>query len=280
MTKYYFYLLSILFIFSCHKASENHDSSKFHDLSGLISYDEESIAPPMTSEPPAPPSFSLEKGSKIIKRGNMDIKVEKLELAKQRVDSILKYSNGYYENEQYISYGNSISYELIVSIPNTKFDSLIYQMQNGIGELLSKNITAKDVTEEYVDLNIRLENNLAYLNQYKQILKKAKSVKEILEVQEKIRNIEEEIENKKGRLKFLDDKVLFSTLSLDLTQQIEVKAKRSNFSERISKAFKNGGSSFLSFIVGLVNLWPFILLIIILLFVRKPLWNKIRGKKE
>jgi len=42
--------------------------------------------------------------------------------------------------------------------------------------LNAKNISLTDVTEEYVDLNIRLENNLAYLNQYKEILKKAKTI--------------------------------------------------------------------------------------------------------
>ena len=74
-----------------------------------------------------------------------------------------------------------------------------------MGELKVKNISAKDVTEEYVDLKIRVGNKLAVLAQYKVILQKAISIEEILEVNEKIRRLEEEIESKKGRIRFLDD---------------------------------------------------------------------------
>ena len=125
-----------------------------------------------------------------------------------------------YEKEQYNSYGNRNSYSLLLRIPNTKFDSLVNLLEIGIGTLESKNLTSKDVTEEYTDLNIRLENSLAYVIQYKEILKKSKTVKEILEVQEKIRRIEEEIESKKGRIKYLDDKVKYSTLSIEVTELI------------------------------------------------------------
>jgi len=145
--------------------------------------------------------------------------------------------------------------------------------------LKSKKVTAKDVTEEYVDLNIRLDNNLAYLNQYKEILRKASSVKEILEVQEKIRNIEEEIESKKGRLKYLDDKVKYSTLNLEITELITSEISNDlNFGRRISNAFNNGIQAFLSFVIGLVNLWPFIILLVLIYWGRKPILNKIRKR--
>jgi hypothetical protein len=238
------------------------------------------IEPPQTASPPSP-ELDLEKGSKIIKSGSIQFEVDKLELAKSKVDSILKRCNGYYENEQYNSYGNRISYSLQLRIPNGKFDSLITVIENGVGELKSKNINAKDVTDEYVDINIRLENNLAYLNQYKEILGKAKSVKEILEVQEKIRRIEAEINSKKGRLKYLNDKVKYSTLNLQLTELIiQESSSRSSFGRRIANAFNNGVQTFLSFVVGLVNFWPFLILLALLFFGRKPILNLIRRKKK
>lgn len=272
-----------MIVLSCHNESSQSDFGMGNSKSKeeIVEEEELMFETPRTAQAPSPPTYSLEKGSKIIKTGAMEFQVSALELTKARVDSVLNSFGGYYEQEQFHSYGNSISYSLQLRIPNSKFDALIDVFENGIGDLKSKNIRAKDVTEEYVDLNIRLENNLAYLDQYKVILQKARSVKEILEVQEKIRRIEEEIDSKKGRLKYLDDKVKYSTLDLELNELI--KAERSDyprFTTRLGNAFSNGFQSFLSFIIGLINLWPFLLLFLLLILGRKQILNKLRFRKK
>jgi len=285
MSKSLIIMLSLILIVSCQNESDlsNSNLGKFYAGDDAIAVSEEiDMEPPMNSTPPSPPiEFKLEKGSKIIKNGFMKFEVDNLESAKSKVDTLLKNINGYYENEQYNSYGNRTSYSLQLRIPNSKFDSTISVIENAIGDMKSKNIKAKDVTEEYVDLNIRLENNLAYLNQYKEILRKAKSVKEILEVQEKIRRIEEEINSKKGRIKYLDDKVKYSSLNLEITELITREiSNKPNFGRRLINAFNNGVQVFLSFIVGLVNLWPFLLLIIFIFIGRKSLMDKLRSWKN
>lgn len=282
MSKIGIVLWSCLLIFSCQNQMSESNSTigKYQTPDDALAYEEEiEVEPPRSAEAPAPSEFTLEKGSKIIKNGFMKFEVSKLEIAKSKIDTILRECNGYYENEQFTSYGNRISYSLQLRIPNTKFDSLIHILEIGVGELKSKNINAKDVSEEYVDLTIRLENNLAYLNQYKEILKKAKSVKEILEVQEKIRRIEEEIESKKGRLKFLDDKVKYSTLNLEISELITKElSTKPNLGRRIANAFNSGVQIFLSFVIGLINFWPFILLGFLLFLGRKPILKRLKRR--
>ncbi len=214
-------LLLCITIYGCEnqQSIDNESIGKYGDLYDLSIEEELEIEPPRTAEAPSSPAeYELQKGSKIIKSGDMTFEVEQLEVVKSKVDSILLTSKGYYENEVFNAYGNRNTYSLTLRMPTSRFDSFVKILENGIGQLTSKNIRAKDVTEEYVDLNIRLDNNLSYLRQYKLILKKAKTIKEILNVQEKIRRIEEEIESKKGRLKYLDDKVKFSTLHLELSE--------------------------------------------------------------
>lgn len=284
MNKNLLFILISLVLVSCHDQSTESDLQVgIHEVSAYsLTIDEElEIEPPRSAEPSAPSEFSLEKGSKIIKNGSMILEVTELEKAKNKVDIILQNCKGYYENEQFNSYGNKMSYSLRLRVPSSKFDSVISVIESGIGDLKSKNIKAKDVTEEYVDLNIRLENNFAYLKQYKAILKKAKSVKEILEVQEKIRRIEEEINSKKGRLKYLDDQVKYSTLNLEVSELIASNiAQRSNFGRRLTNAFNNGIQGFLSFIIGMVNLWPFVILFIILIIFRKPIVHKLNWRNR
>ncbi len=277
MIKHTVFILSCAFLVCCqHNSMDNYgDLGKHFGAEDALIYEEAEIEPPRSAEPPLPEDM-IEKGSKIIKRGNMKFEVKELDVAKYKIDLVLENCRGYYENEHYSSFGDRTTYSLQLRIPNSKFDSLIHVIEKGVGQLVSKNITADDVTEEYTDLNIRLNNNLAYLKQYKIILQKAKSVKEILEVQEKIRRIEEEIESKKGRINYLDDKVKYSTLNLEISELIisEI-AGAPTFTRRLLNAFNNGAYGFLSLIVGLVSLWPLLILTFLLVIARKPILRKI-----
>ena len=209
----YLPIISFLFLISCSSSQSDFAQNMGTPYdSKEASEDLTTEELPRTSEAPPPPEFSLEKRSKIIKTGDLKFEVSDLSASKQKVDAQIKSFDAYYENEEYNSYGSRNSYMLLIRIPNAKFDSVLIEFEKGLGQLVHKNINAKDVTEEYVDLNIRLENNLAYLSQYKEILKQAKTIEDILEVQEKVRRIEEEIESKKGRIQYLDDKVKYSTL--------------------------------------------------------------------
>jgi hypothetical protein len=273
------YLL-ILCIFLFSQCSDQDNYLESEKAMGDISYEmAKEMEPPRTAKPPPPPETDLEKGSKIIKNGNLSFEVDDLKNSKSSVDTILKKLNGYYENEQFSSYGNQNNYSLKIRIPNLRFDTLILLLENGKGKLLDKTISAKDVTEKYMDLNIRLNNNLAYLNQYQEILKKAKSIKEILEVQEKIRSLEEEIESKKGRIKFINDKVQFSTVMLELSAYNKVEETGNSFFKSIKSAFQNGFQLLLNIIIGLVNLWPILLLITLIILMRKNIFSFFKRKK-
>lgn len=218
-----------------------------------------------------------QKGMKLIKNGNMVFEVSDLAGAKKRVDMTLKASGGYYENDQYNSYGNKNSFNLKLRIPAAGFDTLVHALEDGVGRLQSKNIGVTDVSEEYLDLNIRLTNQLAYLEQYKAILKKATTIKDILEVQENIRQLEETIESKKGRIKFLDDQVSYSTLNVELYQTVAIHVSGApSFFARLKNAFKNGIDVLLDIIVAATSIWPIIIIILALIFGRRSILSMLR----
>ncbi len=248
--------------------------------------------PPRTAEPPAPPPApeeneadqsirnSIKKGSKIIKDGNVRVEVSDLKTAKAEIDSTLKQFDGYFENEGYQSGNYQSSYQLRIRVPTENFEKLLKAIESGSGKIVHKNVSARDVTEEYVDVSIRLNNNKNYLNRYQELLKKANSIKDILEIQEKSRRIEEEIDVRTGRLRYIDDQVRFSTLRLELTQAHEYTATRKarNFGQQLVDSFKNGFDGFLDFMLFLVSIWPFILILGLLWWfrgrIRWRFWKK------
>lgn len=279
-------LLSLLFftMVVCHSCGQSPESHLGDETLGELGSDfandkeamEVDLQAPQTDAAPSPSEVS-QLPAKIIKNGSVSIMTGSLEESKHSVDSLLKLHRGFYELEKYETNYRSISYQLVIRVPQERFEILIGQLENGVGKLEAKSLSADDVTAEFVDLEIRLENKLAYLAQYKEVLKKARTIAEILEVKEKIRYLEEEIEAKKGRLKVLNNQVDLSTLSLLLTQQVELDEEEAEgFWSQINKAIGEGTDGFKSFLVFLVGIWPFLVLLTLFLFLRQPILRALR----
>lgn len=214
---------------------------------------------------------------KIIRDGSMTIKSKNIESSKSRIDSLIKVLHGYYEQDVLENGTNNIRYDIKIRIPSSNFDALIAGVQQGTDEIEYKNITARDVTEEYVDLQSRLASKEAYLKRYREILSKATNIKDILEIERNIRILQEEIESTNGRLKYLGDQVAFSTLNIKLYQPKDFvynPPQKDNFMQRLIKALDHGWSFMLNVIVGIFTLWPVLIVVGIGLFIYKRKKNK------
>ncbi len=220
------------------------------------------------------------KAKKIIKDGNISIKVEKIEVAKKRIDILVKAAGAYYENEEFHNYDPQISYALKIRVPSGKFESFLSATEKGEGEVMNKYINARDVTEEYVDGEIRLTSKKLFRTRYKGLLSKAGKVVAILEIEENIRTLLEEIENQEGHLKFLDDQVAYSTLDVNLFKLKEIKAaaeRKETFGTLIKTILGNGWDSVVSFVLWSVKQWPWLVLIFIVVICLKRCFTKRRS---
>jgi hypothetical protein len=145
---------------------------------------ESQIAPASTSSTDIIETTEVNK-KKIIKDGRLGIKVTELEKTKSRIDTLVKNNGGYYANENFNNTDYEASYNLRVRIPTDKFEKFIAEVESGDGEILYKQVDARDVTDQFIDLETRLETKRNYLTQYRDLLKQAKSVKEILELKKR-----------------------------------------------------------------------------------------------
>ena len=257
--------MALFAIVACHsKNSENENVTSFGlSKQSNARANEEADMAPGTEAVANLPEKSLQNAlpPKIIKNGTVEYEVSGLENAKTELDKLLATHQAYYENENFNAYGDRQSYTLVVRVPSSGFDGLLNQMNKDLGQLVSKTVQVDDVTESYYDVKMRMDSELAYLEQYRAILKKAVSIKDILEIQEKIRVIEEEIESKKGRLRYLDDRADFSTLNVTLFEVRKQSSSSPNFLRRISNAFQGGINLMGNLFIAMVTLWPVLLLI-------------------
>jgi len=249
-----------------------------------LQYDMAQVSGNAMMTPPPPPPSPVQKTEKvnkkkIIKDGELNIQVRDLEQAKKRIDTLTQSYQGYYANESYNNRENEISYNLKIRIPADYFERFIADLEAGNGEVIYKEIEARNVTDQFIDLETRLKNKRNYLNRYNELLNKANSVADILQVQEKIRRLEEEIESTLGRLKYLNDQVDYSTLSMVLFQKKTFKYhpdQRDRFTERLKHALSGGWIGFINFLIIVIRLWPFWLILTGVIY----LWRRIRKKKK
>jgi hypothetical protein len=220
--------------------------------------------------------------NKIIKDGSISIKTNDINSSKKVIDDLLKKFNAYYETEDLENNEQTISFNLKIRVPVNKFEQLISSLENGKDEIRSKSIQARDVTEEYVDIETRLTNKREYLKRYKELLAKASTVKDIIAIEENIRNLQEEIESKEGRLKYLNDQVSFSTLDLNLYKEIEFIYKpqaQDKFSERVKTSLNNGWTSIVDFALWTITKWPYLILTIVGFFGFKRIIKRRKSRK-
>ena len=279
-TSLYILLLSAL-LTSCHQKP-----GKSFGFADMALEEEIPITRQELANAPAPPmpeakveSAAQQQEKKIIKDGRMGIKVANLEVAKSRVDTLLLRWQGYYGNEALSNSTYQSSYDLTIRIPSRYFELFVAALEKGGGKVQYKNIDARDVTTQFIDLETRLANKKSYLARYNELLKKANTVEDILKIEEKIRRIEEEIESTTGTIKYLSSQVNFSTLRLTLTQEKEftyVAKKRDSFMERFKMSLSKGWFGFVDFSLFMIRLWPFWILAIGIVW----LWKKWKRNKK
>lgn len=220
---------------------------------------------------------------KIIKDGNISVKTNDINTSKKGFDEQLKKLNAYYESEDLENNDQTISYNLKIRVPADNFEKLISSIENGIDEIKSKSIQARDVTEEFFDIETRLANKREYLKRYKELLSKASTVKDILAIEENIRILQEEIESKEGRLKYLNDQVSFSTLDINLYEEKEFVYKpqpQDKFSERVKKSLSNGWASVVDFVLWSITIWPHLILTLVSFFAIRRIVKKRKSKQS
>ncbi|WP_312176850.1 DUF4349 domain-containing protein [Chryseobacterium sp.] len=247
-------------------------------VSAPTSLPEKMMPPNQEVDPENPSSQIITITKKIIKNGEMRIQVGDIKKAQEQINSILKNNKAYVQKEEFQNTDNDENLDIIIRVPHQNFDALINSFSNGIGSVLSKNISSNDVTEEYTDVSIKLGNKKIYLEKYREMLKTAKTTKDMLEIQENIRALEDEIDVAEGRLRFIDDRVNYSTLNVNLyKEKIRSSAtSKIGFGSRFGDSVTEGWNSFVAFLLGVVSLWPFFLLIPVVIF----LWRKWKNREK
>ncbi len=106
-----------------------------------------------------------------------------------------------------------------IRIPAVGFKSAVDEIEK-IGEIIDKHVAGKDVTEEFKDLEIRLDNAEQTRKRYLQLLEKANTIDDILKLERELERFNNEIELLKGKIERLSHLVQYATVTVQTAKEV------------------------------------------------------------
>lgn len=267
-------LVFLLYILGGCQQNSAPDALHYNNPMAAEAY-EEVLSLPVTQQPPPPvnasqisnPVAAVEK--KIIKNGRLTYKTADTQQSYYSILTELKKQEAYIESESQKTEYDRKNIRLTVRVESGKFDSLFSSLTKQSVDIEERMVSIEDVTERYFDLQARIKNRKALEARYTELLKKAESIKDMLEIEKSLNKLRTEIEIEEGRFRYLGKQVRYSTIQLNFYELLPYTYSselRPGFGARLTKSLSSGWQGFLSFLVGLIGLWPFLLLLIILIF--------------
>lgn len=168
-----------------------------------------------TSNAPLAPGERL-----VVKTATVEARAayEQLSATGQRVELLVQRLGGYIVSTDDSTSDVSSSAYLAITfrVPADKFDAAVRGLEGDGIEILRRDISGEDVTAEYVDNESRLRNLEATAARLRELLVKAETVTEAIEVSNSLSDYEQQIEVIKGRQKYLKENAALSLITLTI----------------------------------------------------------------
>ena len=109
----------------------------------------------------------------------------------------------------------------LIRVPAAAFELAMNELAE-YGKLREKNISGRDVTDEYLDLGIRLENAEKSRSRYLELLARAETVEAALAVERELERLNEVIDRYKGQLNRIEQLEAYSTIQVYFQQKAKL----------------------------------------------------------
>ncbi|GAB2872452.1 DUF4349 domain-containing protein [Hymenobacter ruber] len=198
----------------------------------------------------------------LIYHADLRLKVASLPRASARLDSLVHRNGGYLSAATEVRADGEWRQAMTIRVVPSRFEPLMAAL-GGLGTVEEKKLTTDDVTAQHADVAARLATKRAVEKRYIDLLARARKISEVLEVEGKIGEVREEIESTESRLKTLNDEVAYSTISLTCYQSLPQSVPEApvvSFASRLVESFYTGWTLITSLLIGMVAIWPFLLL--------------------
>ncbi|WP_243292312.1 DUF4349 domain-containing protein [Bacillus sp. FJAT-47783] len=227
---------------------------------------------------------------KVMYNAHIRADVSDLEKVKHTLEKEATTLGGYVVQANVTEMEQQIEGFLSFRIPQGKMEEFIDFIQKQVDHVSSEQVSGIDVTEEYVDLQSRLSSKQSVEKRLIELMDRAEKMEDVLNISSELAKVQEEIEQIKGRIQYLENKTDYATVDVYLLEEkgAEVAADKLNTWEKVKNQWNksiNGlllsSSSIAVFIVGNLPIWIIIGGVIFLFVIgRKKIFSKFTKNKK
>jgi hypothetical protein len=187
----------------------------------------------------------------IVRTGQASIEVDSLEAGMSRLRQLAQRAGAFVADAAVQSGRNQVRQATLeLKVPSARFDELTEGLQP-IGRLEFVNVSAEDVSEEFVDLAARAANGRKLEERLIELIRtRTGKLQDVLSVERELARVREEIERIEGRLRYLKTSAQLSTLSVSLHEPIPVVATQGR--GPIAEAFREAWRNFVGVLAGAI----------------------------
>ena len=240
-------------------------------------------------------SSALPEGRKWVITVNMYAETNDLDAMTAELDKRIASLGGYVEDQRIYNgstYANRRyrNANLTIRIPAADVDRFTQEV-TGIANVVSKETSRDDITLKYVDTESRLTALRVEEERLLELLEKAETMADLLEIEARLTDVRYELENYGSRLRLYDNQVDYATIYLDIEEVQEyTPVAEPTFWERITGSFSDSledlWESLQDLAVFLVSASPFLVvyggiaLVIVLLVKKVRKTSRVKTEKK
>jgi len=204
-------------------------------------------------------AFGLTIERLILRSGSLTLVVEDTRLAHQAIEQMVTEMEGegafvVSSNERESGSEGSPYITMSIRVPATRFEETIDLMTAMAVEVHDRTESAQDVTEEYVDLDARLEALGAARDRLLEIMEASSTAEELLLAEQQLTQREAEIESITGRMQYLSQSARLSNITIELwpyllSQPVDTRWRPAETVRRSVDTLLNGLRGFADFLI-------------------------------
>ena len=149
---------------------------------------------------------------KLIRTGNVSLEVQTITDAEDKIAAWAASLGGYVTNANTWQYGAGFT----VRVPSSRFDEAMSQVGN-FGRITNRSVSSQDVSDNYYDMQSRLQTKYILRDKLQSYLSEAKDIKDLLEVERQLNEVIEDIESTESRFKRLSGQIDYSTIYINMS---------------------------------------------------------------
>ncbi|MCX8067541.1 MAG: DUF4349 domain-containing protein [Anaerolineae bacterium] len=156
----------------------------------------------------------------VIRNATLDLVVRDTRRALGEIEKLAKDLGGYITSLNTYQHERGETASVTLRVPADQLDVALERLRGLATTVRQESIFGKDVTEEFVDLESRLRHLEAKEKQLLEFLEKAEDTEAVLAVYEHLSRTQAEIEQVKGRMRFLENQAALATITVNLTPDV------------------------------------------------------------